>query len=155
MNSYEFEISNSSSQKSIGFLKNYFLYLHKEQTSLRRTFEDAIVKDMEIYKIARGKVVSQYLNLCQTAIGDVESAYSRLDIAKLNVQRVRGSLQEAKDKLGAIEQELLQMSQMTEEQKREREREQEKNIMGRMFGAFQPSLHQEKEKLIKKVRMTS
>jgi hypothetical protein len=151
VNTYEHEITSSSSEKSIGMMKNYFLFLARDQAILRRNFEDGVVKDLECYKIARGKVTSQYLGLCENAITEVDTAYTKLDAAKAHSEKLKAHLDETTEKLDALERSALELSQMSDQQRKERERELDKNVLGRMFGAFQLTPEQEKEKLLKKV----
>jgi len=132
-------------------MKNYFLYLTREYNLLRKSFEDNIVKDLESFKVTRGKVTSQYQSLCQTAIADVESSYQKLDNAKLNAQRIKASLVDANEKLVALEVTVAEIAKTTEDQKKDKEKEKEKNFMAKMFNSFQVTPEQEKESQSKKV----
>lgn len=122
----------------------------REQAILRKNFDEGVVKDLECYKIARSKVVSQYLTLCQNAISEVDSAYSKLDAAKALRSVVKNSLDEASEKLEGMDKLARELASMTEQQRREREREQNKDVLGRMFG-LTLTPEQEREKALKKV----
>ena len=148
---YENEITSSSSEKSIGMMKNYFLYLTKDFQSIKKNFEDTIVKDLEYYKISRFKNTSQYMNICNTALCDVEQAYVKLENAKSNSEKIRGYLSEAKLKLSNLESSSPDTTNVSDEPKKEKEQQEKNNLMGRMFGAFHNTPEQDREKYTKKV----
>ena len=150
-NSYEGEISCSSSEKSIGLLKNYFLYLTREQAELRKSFEEKVVKELECLKLTRAKIVTHHQGICEQALNDVDTAYSRLDLAKDKERYTKNSLRESQQKLKTIEEEISRTRKASPDERRAREKEKEKNTLGRMFG-FHSSPEQDKEKQNKKMR---
>ena len=119
-NIYENEIPQSSSEKSIGMMKNYFLYLTRELVEGRKYLDESVAREMEGYKLCHHKQTSQYTTICQTAISEVDIAYQKLDFSKEKAKLIETSLKDAKGKLHQVQLQLDNIARLSAEEKLKR-----------------------------------
>jgi hypothetical protein len=102
-NIYEYEIPNSSSEKALGFLKNYYYYLSKDQSVFHKDLTDGIIKKFDSIKNQCHAVIVQQNSTVNGAFKEVTSALDSLEKAKRSCEKARQEVKSAKEKLVTLE----------------------------------------------------
>lgn len=146
-NLYENEIRLSTSERALGYLKNYYLYLSKDQAAFRRHMDEEVVFELDNYKSIRLADVTKHKTEIEKVLEDVKQNEENLIKAKRSLMKTLDDVQAGKDKLLLIEKAIEDfLAKMTEEKKKEKEK-----VIGRFFSAFESNPIQEKEKQLKKI----
>jgi hypothetical protein len=156
VNIYEYEIPSSSSEKALGFFKNYFLYLSQDYAKYHKSMLDNILKRLEGVKNYRTNEITKYKSMVQNCSKEVLLANEALDKAKKYFVKAKTDVQTAKVKLVALEELVIETSKLNEEKKREKEKDSTysgsgKYFMGQMLKAFESTPEQERDKQEKKL----
>jgi hypothetical protein len=175
MNIFEHEVPDSSSERVLGFFKNYHIYLSKAQVIRNicsilaimhygsflskpqiknyKDFGDSVVRELEDLKIGRAAIVNKSKVTVQNCQRDVTSAEDSLDKAKKHFQKVKQDYKRSKEKLAVIEQQVVEYLKVTEERKKENVgKDANKYTMSRMLiSAFESTPEIDRERQNKKV----
>jgi hypothetical protein len=150
-NLYEHEIRNSSSERMMGFFKNYYLYLSKSQVKYHKELGGDVIKELEEVKVNRASYVNRHKVIVQNSIKEVTAAEDALDKAKKNYLKAKADFERAKEKLATLESAVMESNRLLEERKREANGR-ESNSKWKMFSsAFESTPEQERDKQFKKV----
>jgi hypothetical protein len=146
-NLYENEIRLSTSERALGYLKNYYLYLSKEQSSFRRQLDEEVVFQLDNYKSIRLTDIIKHKTEIEKVLDEVKSHEENLVKAKKSLIKTLDEVQNCKEKLISTEKAIEELSlKMTEEKKKEKEK-----VIGRFLSAFESNPIQEKEKLLRRL----
>jgi hypothetical protein len=146
-NLYENEIRLSTSERALGYLKNYYLYLSKEQNSFRRQLDEEIVFQLENYKTIRLTDILKYKTEIEKVLEEVKLSEENLFKTKRNYYKILDEVHTSKEKLILIEKGIEELSlKMTEEKRRDKEK-----VIGRIMSAFESNPIQEREKLLRRL----
>lgn len=147
LNVSEHEIVNSSIENAVGNLKIYFYHLTRQHATYRKTLEDEILAEVAQFKATRLQNHKDLKQLTHQAVKEVVTAAEQLDKAKLLLKK---SSYEVKH---AIDKSKLTLSAANEYQKLNESTKKEKDADGifRMFGAFELSPAQERDKQLRKI----
>ena len=157
-NLYSYEIETSSTERLLGFFKNYHLYLSKEYVKFHKEFNDEVVKMLEDFKISRAALVNKDKTFIQTKLREVNQAEEALDRAKKHAQKCKKDLEKSSEKLTNYERIYQEAKQKEEEKKREqaanptaRESGGKFNVARMFTSAFESSPEQDRDRQQKKV----
>jgi hypothetical protein len=147
-NLYENEIRLSTSERALGYLKNYYLYLSKEQANFRRLMDEEVVFELDNYKAIRLSDITKHKTEIEKILEDIKENEENLLKSKRSLQKTNDDLSLAKDKLFQIEKSIEEFfsKQMTEERKKEKEK-----VIGRFLSAFESTPLQDKERQLKRI----
>jgi hypothetical protein len=146
-NLYENEIRLSTSERALGFLKNYYLFLSKEQSSFRRSLDEEVVFQLENYKTIRYTEIMKHKTELDKINEEIKSNEENLVKAKRSLLKTLEEVHYGKEKLVQIERLIEEfLIKMTEEKKKEKEK-----VIGRFLSAFESNPMADKEKQIKKL----
>lgn len=153
-NLYELEIKGSSSEKALGYLKNYHLSLSKENFEYHKRLQDEVVKRLDLAKNYRAAEISKYRSGVQLANREVAAAIEGLTRAKLAYAKAKDDFEKAKIKLSQKEQAVKDAEKLSEEKRKEKERDPQK---ASKWGSFVSALvettpEQEREKYKKQFK---
>lgn len=138
---YESEIVASVTEKSLGFFKNYHLFVAKEQVLYYKELGEVVFKNIEDVKSNRLTVATKHRNAVQMAIRDVHLAMDALDKAKKNLGKAITELSVAREKLIHLDNEIEKAQE-----------EKKSNFMGRMLTVFEATPSQDKDKYQKRIQ---
>ncbi len=157
MNIYETEIHGSSSERALGLMKNFFIYLSQDQAKYSRHLSEDILKRLESVKTHRTLEVTRMKSHVTSSMKEVSLAVDALDRAKKAFTKAKMDVHLATSKLFALEQALLDYERGLEERRKERERDAlhgsgNKFSMGRMLSsAFEFTPEQDRDKQQRKL----
>jgi hypothetical protein len=146
-NLYENEIRLSTSERALGFLKNYYLFLSKEQSSFRRSLDEEVVFQLENYKTIRYTDIMKHKTEIDKINEEIKWNEENLLKAKKSLFKTLDEVQNGKEKLIQIEKLIEEfLIKMTEEKKKEKEK-----VIGRFLSAFESNPMTEKERQVKRL----
>ena len=146
-NLYENEIRFSTSERALGYLKNYYLYLSRDQALFRRHMDEEVVFELDNYKSIRLADITKHKTEIEKVLEDVKQNEENLIKSKKSLLKTLEDIQFAREKLFQIERAIEDFqAKMTEERKKEKEK-----VIGRFFSAFETNPIQEREKQVKKI----
>lgn len=137
---YENEISHSGTEKSLGFFKNYHLFVAKQQVQYHKTLSDSVHKSIEEVKTNRAAILLKHKTAVQLANKEVSNAHDALDKAKKLYIKAVADLDGAKERLIASESDIEKLQD-----------DKKHNFMGRMLSAFESTPIQDREKQQRRV----
>lgn len=148
-NLYEHEIGNSSSERVLGFFKNYHLFLSKSQVKLMKGFSETIIKDLEEQKLSRASTLNKHKVSVQNCLRDVTQAEEALEKAKKNYLKAKMDYERGKEKLTIADQAVLDAQKLS--RKELQSKDANRFSVGRVLSAFENTPEQERDKQQKKV----
>lgn len=153
-NIYEHEIAKSTSEKSLGMMKNYYIFLSQDQVKYHSGLLE-IVRKLDGVRLYCTSEVAKCKEVVQNATKDVGKAYIALDKAKRNFAKAKLEVEHTKAKLLNVQQVFLEWERANEEKRREREKDpthsSSKFSMGRMLSAFETTPEQDRDKQVRKL----
>lgn len=103
-NLHELEMRKSSSERTMGFLKNYYLYLAMEQLKQQRALKgESVLGRLSELKSGRNVVIQRNRNLIENSYRDVKHAGEMLNKAKLTFLKAKQECAQHREKLSACE----------------------------------------------------
>eukprot|EP01035_Chromulina_nebulosa_P019370 gene19370-25237_t len=137
---YENEIAHSGCERSLGFFKNYHLFVAKGQVQYYKDLSEIIFKSIEEVKNNRITISNKHKNAVLNATKEVALATESLDKAKKLYAKANLEMLGAKDKLQQLD---IELERIQEEKK--------SNFMGRMLSAFESTPSQDRDKQQRRV----
>lgn len=157
-NLFHHEIHTSSSERLLGFFKNYNLFVSKALLRQQKDFKDSVVKDMDQLKVDRATKVNKQKATIQNLLADIAIAEDFLSKAKKAHAKAKSDYLRAQQKLIGLEKAVLESQKLQEEKRKEgflgKEFSQgnQRFSMGRMFSAaFESTPEQERDRYFMKV----
>ena len=149
-NLFQYEIETSTSERMLGFFKNYHLFVHKALIHHHKEFVESILKDLEILKEERTWIINKHKVNVQTCLKDIATAQDGLEKAKRSFLKSKNDYERSSERLSQAERALEESIRLSEEKKKEISAK-ESTKWSRMFSAFESTPEQEREKQLKKV----
>jgi hypothetical protein len=149
-NLFQHEIETSTSERMLGFFKNYHLFVHKALINQHKEFIDVILKDLETLKVDRATIINKHKVSIQTCLRDIANAQEGLEKAKKNYVKTKADFLRSIERLTQAEKAVEENIRLTEERKKDMSSK-ESNKWSRMFSAFESTPEQERDKQQKKV----
>jgi len=149
-NLYENEIRLSTSERALGYFKNYYLYLSREQASFRRLMDENVVFELDNYKATRLREVTKHKEECERVSREIQALQESLAKTKKSLLKTMDDVEAARDKLQILNRAVEEAAKMSEEKKREKEKE-SKQIMGRILSAFETTPEQDRDKQLRRL----
>lgn len=145
-NVYEHEIQGSTSEKALGFFKNYYLFLSQENAKYHKNLLENVVSKLDEVRSIRSTETSKYKAAVQNTLKEMAIAIEALNKAKQNYAKAKLDVQTTESKLAASEQAVID-AEKHEVKKKEKEKEQgpSKLSMGRFLSAFEATPEQRRE----------
>jgi hypothetical protein len=168
-NVYGYEIETSSSERLLGFFKNYHLFLSKEHIKLHKEYSENIVKALEDLKVNRSATINRNKVFITNKLREVTAAEEALDRAKKNQSKAKKDVEKAKEKLQGLERTIRENqlkagggssgslgiegghSSTGSSGAAGQPARENKFVMSRMFSAFEVTPEQERDKQSKKL----
>lgn len=149
---FQYEIETSTSERLLGFQKNYYIYLSKAHINIHKDF-DATIKELEDLKVRRTTTTNQVKMNVQGSLREVALAEEALEKAKKGFVKAKADFERGVEKLKVLERGVIDYHRNLEEKKKEQSnRDSTKFSMGRMFqSAFESHPEQDRDKQQKKV----
>jgi Tfp pilus assembly major pilin PilA len=137
---YENEIIHSGVEKSLGFFKNYHLFVAKQQVQYHKSLSETVYKPIEEVKASRAAMLTKHKAAVQLSNKEVAHAHDALDKAKKHYVKAIADLNGAKERLLSFDAEPEKIQE-----------EKKSNFMGRMLSAFESTPMQDREKQQRRV----
>lgn len=150
---YENEIETSTSERLLGFFKNYHLFQSKAESKVLKELSDNLAHHLEELKHSRIIFINNMKNQIQTIVKDVTVAQDAVIKAKKHHAKTKQDYQRSVEKLSTLEIAAKEYLKLQEEKKREslNNKDNSKFSVGRMFSAFETTPDQDRDKQIRKV----
>lgn len=152
-NLYENEIRYSTSERALGFLKNYYLYLSKDQSHFRRQFDEEIVFQLDNYKTIRSNDITKHKLEIDKIHDEIKYHEDYLNKLKKQLLKLLEDVYHGKEKLiilnRAVEEFLL--TKVANESAKKDYNTSKDKVIGRILSAFDNNPITDKEKLLKKL----
>ena len=151
-NLYEHEIEASTSERLLGFFKNYHLFLYRALQKQQKDFVDHLIKDIEELRVKRAAMINRHKAKVQNCLKDIASAQEALEKAKKHYVKTRMDYQKSTERLEQAERAVEENIRLTEEKRRENPQKDSKFSVGRMLSsAFESTPEQERDRHQRKV----
>jgi hypothetical protein len=155
-NLYSNEIETSSSERLLGFYKNYHLFISKESIRIHKDFNEQIIRGLEDFKLHRASIINRNKTLIQSKLRDVSQAEDHLDRSKKHYFKAKKDLERSLEKLNNAEKAYSDYRIQQEKEGKSGKnaangKETGKFNMARMFSAFETTPEQDRDKQQKKV----
>lgn len=150
-NVFDHEIEASTSERLLGFYKNYYLYLYKGAMQQHKDYNDHVLSLLEMLKSKRGSKVMSIKQTIQNDFKMIASAKEALEKAKKVLAKAKADRLRARDKLAVLERALTETQRINEEKLKEAKDPGSKFSMGRMFSAFESNPEQDRDKQARKL----
>ncbi|RYH23994.1 hypothetical protein EON65_17220 [archaeon] len=153
-NVFDHEIEASTTERMLGFYKNYYLYLYKANMQHHKDYSEQILLNLEQLKSKRGSRVIHTKQSIQQDLKSVSIAKENLDKAKKVLNKAKADHLRAVDKLCGLEKTLAEFQRISEEKAKEAITRDSVNkfSVGRMFSqAFESNPEQDRDRQIRKV----
>jgi hypothetical protein len=151
---FSYEIETSSSERLLGFFKNYHLFLQKEYMKYHKELSEIVLKNLEEFKVARSSALNKSKVAITNKLRDVSLAEESLNASKKQFTKAKKDLEKSLDKLSNF---YKAMMDSKEDQRKKNEAAAlsssttKEKFMSRMFSAFESTPEQDYEKQQKKV----
>jgi hypothetical protein len=151
---FSYEIETSSSERLLGFFKNYHLFLQKEYMKYHKELTEIVLKNLEEFKVTRSSALNKSKVAITNKLRDVSLAEESLNASKKQFAKAKKDLEKSLDKLSNF---YKVMMDTKEEQRKKTEAAAlsssttKEKFMSRMFSAFESTPEQDYEKQQKKV----
>lgn len=99
INIHHFEIPHSTSAHALGILKNYYVYMSRDQSEFHESLKSQVVKLLEQTKTHSISLVEHHKNLLRHATRNTATSYESLEKAKCNFRKAEVDLISASEKL--------------------------------------------------------
>lgn len=150
-NLFQYEIETSTSERMLGFFKNYHLFIHKALIHQHKEFIELVLKDLETLKVDRAAVINKHKVSIQSCLRDISLAQDGLDKAKKHYLKTKSDFQRSSERLVQAEKAVEESIRISEERKRDVSTKETNKSWSRMFSAFESTPEQERDKQQKKV----
>ena len=134
------------------YLKNYYLFVSREQASYRRTLDEDLISELESCRIKRLNHVTEHKNNILAGTEDAAEASANLMKAKQHYIKGLGEVEAVRQKLSVATANLHAIKNMTDEERKKKKEEENKYSMGRLFSAFERSPEDEVKHQTKKLK---
>ena len=111
LNAFENEIEKSSSEISLGYLKNYFVYSSREHATHRKAFEENVAIPMTKLREKRVAEVSKHMQHVNYAKLAIKDARAQLQKAKKLLKKTRADLTVTETKICTCQQTITDNAQ--------------------------------------------
>jgi hypothetical protein len=152
-NVFTHEIPTSTSERMLGFFKNFYIYVARGHIKTHKEFNDSVIKEIDDLKQMRTATVNRTKQHVNTGLKDIHHAEDALEKAKKAFAKAKADYERGVDKLKTLEKAVIEHQRAVEEKKRENlTKDPSKFSMGRMFqSAFESHPAQDRDRQIKKV----
>lgn len=152
-NIFRNEIETSTSERLLGFFKNFYIYTSKANIKAHKDFNESVLKELDEVKAMRFSAVHKTKQAVQSSLRDVSTAEEALEKAKKFFAKAKSDYERGLDKLANLERAVIEHQRVMEEKKKEQPpKDNGKFSMGRMFqSAFEAHPEQDRDKQQKKV----
>lgn len=152
-NIFQHEIPTSTSERMLGFFKNFFIFVSRSHIKTHKEFNDSVLKELDDVKSMRTTTVNRTKQLVNNGLKDIQHAEETLEKAKKAFNKAKADYERSVEKLKSLERAVIEHHRAVEEKKRETiTKDPSKFSMGRMFqSAFEAHPEQDRDKQIKKV----
>jgi len=96
---YENEIKNSTTEKGLGYLKNYFLFNWKEQVKCQVELDTKVIKKFNEERLTRSNELNMFKQRVSNGKKESEIMMDNLNKAKKVYEKTKIDLKQAKDRL--------------------------------------------------------
>lgn len=146
-NIFEFEIPECSTERLLGYFKNYHLFMSRMQLQHHKELQISITKVLNDTKASRNHRINERKQAVQTALDEVTKAEDLLDKAKKSFKKCEQDYQFSKDKVSLANEAILEAARLAEEQKKENAGKEGKMSISRVFtSAFESTPEYERDK---------
>jgi hypothetical protein len=111
---HEFELRLSTGERTMGILKNYYLYGAMEQLKYQRAIKEGVVTKLANLKAARAAILQRSKLLIENSSREVKLAGEALNKAKVVFAKAKLEVHVQRDKLKVLEQEALEAAAAAE-----------------------------------------
>jgi hypothetical protein len=150
-NVFDFEIEASTSERLLGFYKNYYLYLYRATMTHHKDYTDNVLHSLDLLKTQRGARILNIKQQIQNDLRNITTAKEGLEKAKKVLLKANQDHVRATDKLSGLEKAVLDAQRGQEEKQKEGLVGKDKFLMGRVFSAFESHPEQDRDKQVRKV----
>lgn len=105
---HELELRLSTGERTMGILKNYYLYGAMEQLKYQRAMKEGVVAKLSNLKTARAAVMQRSKTLIENSSREVKLAGEALNKAKVVFSKAKLEVHVQRDKLKVLEQEAAE-----------------------------------------------
>lgn len=149
---YQHEIEASTSERMLGFFKNYHLFLYRALQKQQKDYLDLLIKDIEDLRAKRAASINKHKAQVQHCLKDISLAQDALDKAKRYYSKAKVDFERSTERLGLAEKAVEENTRLMEEKRKEFPNKDSKFSVGRMLSsAFESTPEQERDKQQKKV----
>jgi hypothetical protein len=146
---YEHEIEASTSERMLGFFKNYHLFLYKVFLQQHKVYIETLVQELEDAKLQRAVVINKHKVGIQTCLNNITHAQEAVLKAKKHHCKTKIDFERTAERLEIAEKAAEDYAKLLEEKKKDTSNK-DNNKWSRMFSAFESTPDQERDKLQKK-----
>ncbi len=133
------------------YLKNYYLFLSREQASYRRNLDEDLLSHYEEKRLNRLNIVTDHKNNITEINDEASEASSNLVKAKQSYVKILNEVELARQKLNSAEKNLQALRNLSDSERRKKKEEENKYSMGRLFSAFERTPEEEVKYQAKKL----
>lgn len=149
LNVYENEIWKSTAEQSLGFMKNYFLFLSREQTQYRAHLGERVLAQLQ-------KMQEEQSTRISTRRARLSQVQTEVKSMRAHLQRARKNLKKCETDLQTAEQKVVVCSQAVEESQRQaaakkNERGDKESKLFKFISSFEVTPEHELQRQTKKV----
>jgi hypothetical protein len=152
-NVFAHEIEASTSERLLGFYKNYHLFLYKATIQQHKDYSDQVLSSLESMKSRRGSRVIQLKQTIQNDLKNIGLAKEAVEKSKKVLSKAEADYLRATEKLAVLDRAVIEFQRMSEEKIKESMNRDSGNkfSMGRMFSAFESNPEPDRDKQVRKV----
>lgn len=154
-NIFKHEIPTSTSERMLGFFKNFYIFVSRAHIKTHKEFNDSVLKELDDLKAMRNTTVTRTKNLVNTGLKDIQNAEETLEKSKKAFAKAKTDYERSVEKLKSLDKAVIDHQRMLEEKEKKKEKDNKdpsKFSVGRMFqSAFEAHPEQDRDKQIKKV----
>jgi hypothetical protein len=136
----------------IRYLKNYYLFVSREQASYRRNLDEDLISELEESRLKRLNQVTEHKNNISESTEEAAEASSNLIRAKQNYIKVLAEVEVVRQKLSVAVTNLHALKNMTDAERKKKKEEEKGYSMGRLFSAFERTPEEECKHQSKKLK---
>lgn len=151
-NLHDLELPKSSSERTMGLLKNYYLYMASEQLKYQRKLKEGVIARLRECASARQGVMHRSKTTIETCSRDVKQAGELLSKAKQSFVRAKMEMTTQREKLASLEKavDVAKVDRLAQE--KDQQSGGDKKTFSRMLSAaFESTPEAERDKQEKRV----
>ena len=112
----------------IRYLKNYYLFLSREQASYRRNLDEYLLMELEECRLKRLNQVTEHKNNISEITNETATAAENLAKAKKNYVKLLADVEVVRQKLAVGEKNLHIQRNMTDAERKKKKEEENTNL---------------------------